>query len=501
VQEGAAGGSITSAGVYTAPAGAGTYHVVARSAADSTKVATATVTVSASTPPPPTTGTQFYVAVTGSDSSAGTEAQPWRTIQKAMRSATPGSTVNVKAGTYRERLSVDVSGTSGNYVTFQPYGFSGAPSCGGFTGVPCGGDQVIIDLASFGNPVTDGVAFLSISGRSHVRVRGFTFQNYTTFGPMQRGVRVFNGANNVEISHNRFLNIKNTGTFSTNALLNFWVEGATTNNITVRGNEFGNIVTARGETLTIVARDVVVEKNWLHDTDHIGMNIGSTSPNAVGVVVRDNLLEWVCKRRDGTWPNNKQCNSLYVNGGSNVVIERNTVRDSGYAYAVVTEPSYPDSRDIIIRNNIAVRTYAGVMLGNWYSSTDGSAIYNVKVLNNTLYGTSQGFVIRPFTSGTVTWKNNIVVSPKPLVNGLGWPVGTMDYNLYSGGTAGPDLHKFTADPQFTNSAAENFTLRATSPAIGGGDPAASLADVGAVDFAGKPRISSGRIEIGAHESN
>ena len=45
VQEGAAGGTITSAGVYTAPANAGTYHVVATSAADPTKTAISTVTV------------------------------------------------------------------------------------------------------------------------------------------------------------------------------------------------------------------------------------------------------------------------------------------------------------------------------------------------------------------------------------------------------------------------------------------------------------------------
>ncbi|HTT72321.1 MAG TPA: hypothetical protein VMG32_13940, partial [Anaeromyxobacteraceae bacterium] len=45
VLEGAAGGTITSAGVYTAPGTAGTYHVVATSQADSTASAAAVVTV------------------------------------------------------------------------------------------------------------------------------------------------------------------------------------------------------------------------------------------------------------------------------------------------------------------------------------------------------------------------------------------------------------------------------------------------------------------------
>lgn len=47
VREGAAGGNITSAGLYTAPAAAGTYHVIATSQADSTRTATATIIVPA----------------------------------------------------------------------------------------------------------------------------------------------------------------------------------------------------------------------------------------------------------------------------------------------------------------------------------------------------------------------------------------------------------------------------------------------------------------------
>ena len=47
VQEGAAGGSITNAGAYTAPNKSGTFHVIATSQADTTKSVTATVNVAA----------------------------------------------------------------------------------------------------------------------------------------------------------------------------------------------------------------------------------------------------------------------------------------------------------------------------------------------------------------------------------------------------------------------------------------------------------------------
>lgn len=53
VEEGDAGGFVTTAGLFTAPATEGTYHVVARSQADATKSATAAVTVTAEPPPPP----------------------------------------------------------------------------------------------------------------------------------------------------------------------------------------------------------------------------------------------------------------------------------------------------------------------------------------------------------------------------------------------------------------------------------------------------------------
>jgi hypothetical protein len=47
------GGTITSGGLYTAPASAGIFHILAVAEIDSTKSATATVTVSTQPPPPP----------------------------------------------------------------------------------------------------------------------------------------------------------------------------------------------------------------------------------------------------------------------------------------------------------------------------------------------------------------------------------------------------------------------------------------------------------------
>ena len=61
VQEGTAGGMVSTSGLYTAPATTGAYHVIATSAADTSKSASATVTVSAPQPQ----GSTFIVDSTG----------------------------------------------------------------------------------------------------------------------------------------------------------------------------------------------------------------------------------------------------------------------------------------------------------------------------------------------------------------------------------------------------------------------------------------------------
>ncbi len=110
VLEAGTGGTITSGGVYTAPASTGTYHVIATSVADTSKSATATVTVTAApvvavtvsptTPTLLTNGTQTFTAtVTGSANTAVT----WSVQEGATGGAiTTGGvyTAPAAAGTY-----------------------------------------------------------------------------------------------------------------------------------------------------------------------------------------------------------------------------------------------------------------------------------------------------------------------------------------------------------------------------------------------------------------
>ncbi len=64
-------------------------------------------------------GKTYHVALTGSDSNEGTEAKPFRTIQKAADEAHAGDTVIIHAGVYRESVTFKNDGTPIKPIVFK----------------------------------------------------------------------------------------------------------------------------------------------------------------------------------------------------------------------------------------------------------------------------------------------------------------------------------------------------------------------------------------------
>ena len=57
----------------------------------------------------------------GSDSNAGTLAAPFETLQHAVNQLSAGDILYIRAGTYRETITIDEDGTSGNLITIENY--------------------------------------------------------------------------------------------------------------------------------------------------------------------------------------------------------------------------------------------------------------------------------------------------------------------------------------------------------------------------------------------
>lgn len=109
-------GTVSSAGLYTAPAcGAqSSVQVTATSVSDSSASSSAVVSLAQSGGGP----NQYYVATDGSDSNDGSACHPWATIQHAASTVGPGSIVNVEPGTYAGPISTSTSGTSASRIRY-----------------------------------------------------------------------------------------------------------------------------------------------------------------------------------------------------------------------------------------------------------------------------------------------------------------------------------------------------------------------------------------------
>jgi Protein of unknown function (DUF1565)/Right handed beta helix region len=71
------------------------------------------------TPPPVAAGPQLYVDPAGNDTSDGSAARPFQTIQKALDDAVPGTTINLAPGEYREQLATQRDGAPGAPITIK----------------------------------------------------------------------------------------------------------------------------------------------------------------------------------------------------------------------------------------------------------------------------------------------------------------------------------------------------------------------------------------------
>ena len=61
----------------------------------------------------------YYVAEDGDDSNKGTFKQPWKTIQYAVNKLDAGDTLNIKAGTYSEQITISNSGNPFNHIVIK----------------------------------------------------------------------------------------------------------------------------------------------------------------------------------------------------------------------------------------------------------------------------------------------------------------------------------------------------------------------------------------------
>ena len=477
----------------------------------------------------------YYVATTGSDSNSGTQAAPWRTIQHAATSVVAGDTINIRAGVYNEAVTPTVSGSAAaGSVTFQSYP----------------GETATID--GTGLKVVNGQSGLfNISDRNYITVRGLEIRNFTSKSDSQVpiGIYVSGADNNIQLLNNHVHNITTTAPANASNCasdaLGIAIYGteapASIDNLTLSGNEVDHNKTGCSETVTLNGNveNFTVTGNLIHDNNNIGIDaIGfeGTSPQAAYDQARNGLISGntvynITSYGNPDYGNSYAADGIYVDGGTNIIIERNIVHDADLNVELASEHKGKLTSYITLRNNLIYHGNSnGISIGGYDSKRGGTD--HCTIVNNTLYDndtqqTGSGeFQVQYYATNNVFKDNIIYAGAQDLffnnyTTSESNPVD-VDYNLYyssdaadaqwiwngttytsfskyqsgSGKDPSPDSH-FT-DPQFLSLSTPDLDVSSASPAVGTGVVLASGVN-GTVDFAGNPRITGGEINIGAYQ--
>lgn len=401
---------------------------------------------------PPSNGNTYYVATSGNDSNPGTEAEPFRTIQKAANIVYAGDTVLIKAGTYVERVQIRGSGTMDNYITFRPYGT----------------DTVVLD----GNGILTNL--FHVSGATCIRIKGLTIKNSSNSSAIyvtdsdyiiiedniiidpntagegtQGGVRICHGAENCIIQRN---------TISVNA----GPPG-------VRGTIFGIVWWRAGGGHVI--RDNVITSTTGALRDGMGGGPEDTSEYMNNVDIYNNVI--VGAEDDGIQPEG---------GNVNVRLWNNRIKDSFIGFAMTPTLKGPL---YVFRNVITGSTSAAFKLGD-------SSFGRIYLYHNTYYTnqSADGYKQTNPDLGNIVSRNNIIRSGRYIFE-IGGPNFDFDYDsLYTTDGArfvkwtnstmyislesfvsgtGQELHGISeADNRFVDVASDDFRLSAGSPCIDAG---------------------------------
>src|SRR5437764_6208830 len=374
-------GTISSAGLYTAPAAVQsttTVTVTAVSQADATKSASAQVTIS------PITGMAFYVSTTGSDSNPGTLSSPWRTIQHASNSVQAGDTVYVRGGVYNESVNISVSGSA----TAGPIAFQTFP-----------GEQAIVDGTGL-VPSTSGTqGLINIANQSYISFQGFEIRNYQTSSASAApaGIWISGSGSYIQVLNNLIHNIVTTSETTGNAF-GIAVYGtaapASLDRVTISGNQVYNLKTGNSESVNVDGNvtNFAITNNVIHDNDNIGIDIigfEGVAPDpaydyARNGTVSGNTIYNTAARNNPGHSQQYDANGIYVDGGSQVVIERNLIHDVDIGIELASEHQGRVTSFVIARNNLVYWSNSvGISIGGYASNVGGTD--HCTIGNNTLF--------------------------------------------------------------------------------------------------------------------
>lgn len=424
----------------------------------------------------------------------------YTTIQEGVDAAVAGDTVIVRAGTYNEMVTVSKSGTATQYITIK--GESGA----------------IIDGTGLTLPTTsDPCGLVYIENQSYINIQGFEIMNavMNSTKVFQAGIFVLGAGTGIQIRNNKVSNIVNS--LKNSGCHGIGIYGTSTTalkDIVIDGNEVFNCQTGWSESMVLNGNidGFTVSNNIVHDNNNIGIDfIGHEGTCSIDSLDRarngnciDNHVYNITSKGNAAYGNDQSADGIYVDGGLNIIIERNVVDKCDIGIELASERLGKSTEGISVRNNFVSRSVQGNLLTGGYDSKRGNAV-NCAFVNNTTYQGVGGEIVLQYNCNGIKIINNILIGLSSASDGYIQQWGsnntniTVSNNLYWGASfsspgAFADSFAKYVNPQLTNPYLD-MHISSSSPAIDAG----IKYDAGSYDIDKQARIQGKAVDLGADE--
>lgn len=291
----------------------------------------------------------FFIAPKGDDAGVGTKDSPWKTLTHAAAALKPGDTAHVLPGTYTEKVRFTHSGSEGSPITFQAEGAA----------IVSGKD-------------IEGENIFHIKNASHIRLIGFEIRDNLKVKDGS-GIRVEGACSHIELKQCRIHEIRGKDAmgitiYGSNA-------GSPLSDILIEGCEVFDCDPARSEALTLNGNvtGFRILNNIVRDVNNIGICMigGEGWINGDPTkVARNGLCKGNKVSRIRANYGDGYAAGIYVDGGSNIVIEDNEVSGCNLGIEVGAENKGTVTRGITVRNNrIWLNEKAGIVFGGYDAKT------------------------------------------------------------------------------------------------------------------------------------
>lgn len=320
----------------------------------------------------------IYVAINGNDDNVGTKSKPFRTLKKAASEANAGTTVLIRKGNYHEKLVVKHSGTKSKPITFKAYNK----------------EKVVLSGKDL-KDVEEDVALVVINNKNYVTISGLTIQDLSTdlAGETVMGIYVTGSSSHITLENNHVQRIETHADDGNGHGIAIYGTG-TMKDINISNNTLEDLKLGASESLVLNGNiDVFkVENNIVRRSDNIGIDLigyeGISNDKKVDFVrngiIKNNIVYEISSYGNPAYGKDYAAGGIYVDGGKNITIEKNTVYKSDIGIEATSEHAKKYADSIKIINNIIYENfYTGISIGG-YDENRGGTI-NSTISQNILY--------------------------------------------------------------------------------------------------------------------